>query len=133
MTEVEATNEAEAESSTQEAKPKATRAPQTAHVAPKKGKSNRKPTQRKQAPKSANKAPKAARREAKGAREGSKKATILELVRRKAGATLDELVKATGWNPNSIRGMISGQMGKKMNLKVDSNKREDGQRVYRLS
>jgi len=31
----------------------------------------------------------------KGAREGSKKATILELVRRKSGATLDELVKAT--------------------------------------
>ena len=79
------------------------------------------------------KAPKAAKREAKGAREGSKKATILELVNRKAGATLDELVKATGWNSNSVRGFISGQLGKKMKLKIDSHKREDGQRVYHIS
>src|ERR1019366_6943411 len=79
------------------------------------------------------KAPKAAKRDAKGAREGSKKTTILELVSRKAGATLDELVKATGWNSNSVRGFISGQLGKKMKLKIDSHKREDGQRVYHIS
>jgi len=76
--------------------------------------------------------PKSAKRDPKGAREGSKKATILELIRRKSGATIEELVKATGWNANSVRGFISGQLGKKMNLKVDSQKREDGQRVYRL-
>lgn len=115
MTEVETTNQAGAESSIQEAKPKATRAPHKPHVAPKKGKSAKKVTP-----------PKAAKRDAKGAREGSKKAAILALISRKAGATLDELVKASGWNKNSVRGMISGQLGKKMNLKVDSNKREDG-------
>jgi len=93
MTEVEATNEAGAESRTQEAKPKATRAPHKPHVAPKRGKSAKKATP-----------PKAAIRGAKGAREGSKKATILELVRRKAGATLEELVKATGWNANGVQG-----------------------------
>ena len=122
MTQVEATNEAGTESSTQEAKPKATRAPHKPHVAPKKGNAARKATP-----------PKAAKRDAKGAREGSKKATILELVNRKAGATLDELVKATGWNSDSVRGFISGQLGKKMKLKIDSHKREDGQRVYHIS
>jgi hypothetical protein len=55
------------------------------------------------------------------------------LVSRKAGAILEVLVKATGWTANSVRGMISGQLGKKMNLKVDSHKREDGQRLYRIS
>lgn len=122
MTEVEATNQAGAESSTQQAKPKAARAPHKPHVAPKKSKPAKKATPSK-----------AAKREAKGAREGSKKVAILELIRRKAGATLDELVKATGWNANSVRGFISGHLGKKMNLKVDSQKRDDGQRVYRIS
>jgi len=122
MTEVEAKNEAGTESSTREAKPKATRAPHKPHIAPKKSKSARKATP-----------PKAAKRDAESAREGSKKATVLALISRKSGATLDELVKASGWRANSLRGFISGQLGKKMNLKVDSQKREDGQRVYRLS
>ena len=65
-------------------------------------------------------------------REGSKKAEVLELLHQKGGATLIQIMKATGWQAHSVRGFISGALGKKMGLKVDSVRREDGERVYTL-
>ena len=64
--------------------------------------------------------------ESQGAREGSKKAAILELLRRPGGATLKDLMAATGWQAHSVRGFISGAIVKKMGLKVESQKRTDG-------
>ena len=69
----------------------------------------------------------------KTARNG-KGATIVELLRRKEGATLADLTKATGWQPHSVRGFLSAQqVGKKLGLKLKSSKREDGQRVYQIA
>jgi len=68
-----------------------------------------------------------------GAREGSKKAKILELLRQPDGATLKDLMAATGWQGHSVRGFISGAIVKKMGLKVESQKRSDGERVYSIS
>lgn len=65
-------------------------------------------------------------------RAGSKKAHILELLRRPEGATLSELVKATGWQGHSVRGFLSGSLTKKMGLHVESFKKEDGARAYRI-
>jgi hypothetical protein len=81
------------------------------------------------------KATKAARTKgtAPTAREGSKKAIVLELLRRKDGATLAEIAKATDWQNHSIRGFISGSLSKKMGLKIESIKREDGERRYVLA
>jgi hypothetical protein len=67
------------------------------------------------------------------AREGSKKAEVLALLQRKNGATLTEIMKATGWQAHSVRGFISGALGKKMGLAVESARREDGERVYTLT
>ena len=39
-------------------------------------------------------------------------------------------MKATGWQPHSVRGFISGAVGKKMGLTVESIKGEDGERNY---
>ena len=61
-----------------------------------------------------------------------KGATIIELLRRKEGATLADLTKATGWQPHSVRGFLSAQVGKKLGRKLQSTKREDGQRVYQV-
>jgi hypothetical protein len=107
-------------------KPKATKkarvAPQGANVAKKKGKSAKKATPAKKAPKAAKKA--------KGAREGSKTNTILDLLKRAGGVTAKDLMKATGWQPHSVRGFLSGTIGKKMGLTVTSTKGEDGERSY---
>ena len=66
------------------------------------------------------------------ARDGSKKAVVLELLKRSGGATLQELMTATGWQAHSVRGFISGTLGKKMGLTVASAKTEDGARTYSI-
>ena len=63
-------------------------------------------------------------------RAGSKTETILDLLKRPGGATAKELLKATSWQPHSLRGFVSGTLGKKMGLTVISAKGEDGERSY---
>jgi len=65
--------------------------------------------------------------------ERSKKDIVLDLMRRPKGATLAELMAATSWQAHSIRGFISGTLGKRLDLPVVSGKREDGARVYSLA
>ena len=112
--------------------PKATKKPDVgarrANVAPAKAKSGKKASPAKKAPESAKKA-KAAKPKA---RDGSKTAKILELLKRPGGVLAKELGKATGWQPHSIRGFLSGTVVKKMGLAVTSTKGEDGERSYKL-
>ncbi len=61
----------------------------------------------------------------------TKKEKILALLRQPSGATLDSLMRATEWQAHSVRGFISGQLGKRMGLRVRSFRR-DGERVYHL-
>jgi hypothetical protein len=77
------------------------------------------------------KAPRA--KEAVSARPGSKTAKILGVLKRPGGVTLKELMKATGWQQHSVRGFLSGTLGKKMGTPVESSKRADGERCYRVS
>ena len=66
-------------------------------------------------------------------REGSKKAKVIQMLQRPDGATLEGLMKATGWQAHSVRGFLSAALSKKMGLEVASAKRDDGQRVYRIA
>ena len=65
-------------------------------------------------------------------RPGTKIAQILELLRRTGGAAVAEFTQLTGWQPHSVRGFLSGVIGKKHGLKVVSSKGEDGIRRYSL-
>ena len=69
---------------------------------------------------------------AKPAREGSKKAIVLALLCRPEGATLADIQAATSWQAHSVRGFLSGALGKKMGLTVESFKTPDGVRSYRI-
>jgi hypothetical protein len=106
---------------------KANVAPRKPRVAPSKPKAGKKTTSAKKGAKAPKKAKSA---KSEGAREGSKTAKVLDLLKRPGGATLKELMKATGWQPHSVRGFISGTLGKKMGLKVESTKPEEGERSY---
>jgi hypothetical protein len=66
-------------------------------------------------------------------RSGTKQALLVDLLRRKEGATIAEAVKATGWQPHSVRGAISGSLKKKLGLAVVSDKVEGRGRVYRIT
>jgi hypothetical protein len=66
-------------------------------------------------------------------RDGSKKADVIALLQRKGGATLTEIMKKTKWQAHSVRGFISGAVGKKMGLNVVSVRRDDGERVYAIT
>lgn len=72
------------------------------------------------------------RKPSAAARPGTKAAKIVALLRRSTGASLQELRKATGWEPHSVRGFLSGTVKKKMGLRIDSIQRENGDRAYQL-
>jgi uncharacterized protein DUF3489 len=74
---------------------------------------------------------KAARRARPAARENSKTAKVIALLRQPAGGSLKAIMVATGWQAHSVRGFISGQLGKKMGLRVCSFQR-NGERVYAI-
>jgi uncharacterized protein DUF3489 len=62
---------------------------------------------------------------------GSKQDRVIALLQRPGGATLDNLVKATGWQPHSVRGFLAGTVRKKLKLQLQSQK-VDGRRTYRI-
>ena len=127
-------NAANAEQSTPSGNPspaKKTRVgAQARPVAPSKGKSAKRAARAKEANTAAKSAK--SRKKAPNSRQGSKTAKFLDLLRRSGGATSADLMKATGWQAHSVRGFISGMLGKKMGLKVASAKVEDGERRYSL-
>src|SRR4029077_16099795 len=63
-------------------------------------------------------------------RPGTKQAQVIDLLRRPQGASIAELVEATGWQQHSVRGVIAGALKKKLGLAVTSKKAEDGERRY---
>ena len=66
------------------------------------------------------------------ARENSKTARVIALLRRSTGASMKTIMRTTGWQAHSVRGFISGQLGKKMGLRVRSFE-HNGERVYAIN
>ena len=66
------------------------------------------------------------------ARSETKIGTVVALLRAEQGATLDQLMKATGWQRHSVRGAIAGSIKRKLKLAVRSDI-VDGERVYRVA
>lgn len=67
-----------------------------------------------------------------GTHANSKQAQMITLLRRSTGASMKQLVAATGWQAHSVRGVLSGIIKKKLNLSLSSSKK-DGERVYRIA
>ncbi len=65
-------------------------------------------------------------------REGTKQALLVDMLRRPEGATIGQIVEATGWQRHTARGAISGAVKKKLGLTVTSEKASDGVRAYRI-
>jgi hypothetical protein len=106
--------------------------------APAKAKTTKKATATKPAPKATKAAKaatpkKAAAKDEKpaGVRGGSKTAQVIEMLQRKNGATLEEIMDKMGWQKHTVRGFMAGAM-KKAGYTVESFKPDGGERTYRL-
>ena len=65
-------------------------------------------------------------------RGDSKQAQLIAMLRRKQGATIAQIVEATGWQAHTVRGAFAGALRKRLGLSVSSDK-VDGVRVYRIT
>jgi len=65
-------------------------------------------------------------------RPGTKLAALVMALRRPQGATSLQLMLATGWQPHTVRGAISGMLRKKLGLNVVLAHNDSGERVYRV-
>jgi hypothetical protein len=70
----------------------------------------------------------------KGATESrsNKKAEVIAMMKRAKGATLPEIMEATGWQKHTVRGFVS-ILGSKGGEKIESTKNAAGERTYRIA
>jgi len=64
-------------------------------------------------------------------RAGTKQAQIIAMLQRPEGATVAEMVEATGWLAHTVRGSISGALKKRLGLPITAEKVEGRGTVYR--
>lgn len=62
----------------------------------------------------------------------SKLDTVIALLQRPEGATLEDIMAATGWQKHTVRSAISHALAKKRGIDVVSDKPKDGQRIYKI-
>jgi hypothetical protein len=61
----------------------------------------------------------------------AKKAEVIAMMKRAKGATLAEIMEATGWQPHTVRGFVS-ILGSKGGEKIESSKNAAGERTYKI-
>ncbi len=66
-------------------------------------------------------------------RPDTKQAKLVAMLQQPEGASLDEIVAATGWQAHTVRGAIAGALKKKLGLTVTSDKIGGRGRVYRVA
>ena len=65
-------------------------------------------------------------------RPDSKQALVIVLLQRPEGATIAQIMEATGWQQHTVRGTLAGTLKKRLGLTITSTKEAGGQRVYRI-
>src|ERR1700687_1242886 len=83
--------------------------------------------------KAAKKASRAKKSAAKSGEERSnKKAEVIAMMKRAKGATLAEIMAATGWQKHTVRGFVS-ILGSKGGHSIQSSKNAAGERTYKIA
>ena len=61
----------------------------------------------------------------------TKSENIIALLSRKRGASIDDMMNATGWQAHSVRGFLAGTVKKRLGRSVTSEAGDRG-RIYRI-
>ncbi len=62
----------------------------------------------------------------------TKQSILIDMLQTGSGASIEELTKATGWQPHTVRGAISNVLRKKLGLNVVNEQSFSGKQVYRI-
>lgn len=62
----------------------------------------------------------------------TKAGIVVELLSRGEGAAIAEMAAATGWQPHSVRGFLSGALKKRRGFRIEAEKDDAGVRRYRI-
>ena len=65
-------------------------------------------------------------------REGTKQATLIAMLRAPDGASIEEIMAATGWQSHTVRGALAGALKKRLGLTIASEKVGGRGRVYTI-
>lgn len=66
-------------------------------------------------------------------RPGTKQASMIEMMQRPSGASIEEIADATGWQRHTVRGAMSNALKKRLGLTITSHKDEGAPRRYRIA
>ena len=63
----------------------------------------------------------------------SKLSLIIKLLTRPEGATIEDMVSATGWQKHTVRAALSHALAKKRGYQIVSDKPQGGKRIYKIA
>jgi hypothetical protein len=66
-------------------------------------------------------------------RPDSKQAQVIAILEQPKGATIEEIMKVTGWLAHTVRGFFAGALKKRLGMEVTSERVKGRGRVYRLA
>ncbi len=67
-----------------------------------------------------------------GGERVTKRERMLTLLSQPTGASIQEMMQATGWQQHSVRGFLAGTVKRKLGFSLTSLKPDDGVRRYRI-
>jgi len=62
----------------------------------------------------------------------TKTASLLALLSKPEGVSVDTMAHAVGWQTHSVRGFLAGHVRNKLGLELSSEKGREGVRLYRI-
>ena len=62
----------------------------------------------------------------------SKQARVIAMLQSPTGTTIAAIMKATGWQPHSVRGFLAGVVRRRLKLTLAS-KKVNGNRIYQIA
>ena len=66
-------------------------------------------------------------------RSGTKLDQVIKMLSRPEGATIAQIMEQTGWQQHTVHGTLAGALKKRLGLTIESEKPDDGKRIYRIT
>jgi len=65
-------------------------------------------------------------------RKGTKQEKLIAMLRRREGATVEQIARTLAWQPHTVHGVLSGTIRKRLGLNLVGASNAEGTRTYRI-